>query len=133
MAEVMLGSSNGSFQRVTGWGILVREEGAGTGQGCFVSRGGDIEAKNSVVLSRGDAPRGTIELNGSGIATFGGNTQAQITIDGTTGTGTFTGDVTADNVTFNLEPNNDANYTTCLLYTSPSPRDRTRSRMPSSA
>ena len=27
---------------------------------------------------------------------------------------------------------NDA-YTTCLLYTSPSPRDRTRSRMPSSA
>ena len=27
----------------------------------------------------------------------------------------------------------DWNYTTCLLYTSPSPRDRTRSRMPSSA
>ena len=25
------------------------------------------------------------------------------------------------------------NYTVCLLYTSPSPRDRTRSRMPSSA
>ena len=25
------------------------------------------------------------------------------------------------------------NYKTCLLYTSPSPRDRTRSRMPSSA
>ena len=27
----------------------------------------------------------------------------------------------------------DALYFTCLLYTSPSPRDRTRSRMPSSA
>ena len=26
-----------------------------------------------------------------------------------------------------------ANYWSCLLYTSPSPRDRTRSRMPSSA
>ena len=26
-----------------------------------------------------------------------------------------------------------ANYEDCLLYTSPSPRDRTRSRMPSSA
>ena len=26
-----------------------------------------------------------------------------------------------------------ANFTVCLLYTSPSPRDRTRSRMPSSA
>ena len=27
----------------------------------------------------------------------------------------------------------DPTYKTCLLYTSPSPRDRTRSRMPSSA
>ena len=27
----------------------------------------------------------------------------------------------------------DGSYRTCLLYTSPSPRDRTRSRMPSSA
>ena len=27
----------------------------------------------------------------------------------------------------------DAKYGACLLYTSPSPRDRTRSRMPSSA
>mgnify|MGYP003381644063 CR=1 FL=1 len=27
----------------------------------------------------------------------------------------------------------DGIYTSCLLYTSPSPRDRTRSRMPSSA
>ena len=27
----------------------------------------------------------------------------------------------------------DTNYYSCLLYTSPSPRDRTRSRMPSSA
>ena len=27
----------------------------------------------------------------------------------------------------------EAGFTTCLLYTSPSPRDRTRSRMPSSA
>ena len=27
----------------------------------------------------------------------------------------------------------EATWTTCLLYTSPSPRDRTRSRMPSSA
>ena len=29
--------------------------------------------------------------------------------------------------------NRDTNLSTCLLYTSPSPRDRTRSRMPSSA
>ena len=30
-------------------------------------------------------------------------------------------------------PNLETNSITCLLYTSPSPRDRTRSRMPSSA
>ena len=33
----------------------------------------------------------------------------------------------------NLEANGKANINFCLLYTSPSPRDRTRSRMPSSA
>ena len=32
-----------------------------------------------------------------------------------------------------VEPEDDIDYFTCLLYTSPSPRDRTRSRMPSSA
>ena len=33
-----------------------------------------------------------------------------------------------------INPNNLSDYIfTCLLYTSPSPRDRTRSRMPSSA
>ena len=32
-----------------------------------------------------------------------------------------------------LNQNNYDNYQSCLLYTSPSPRDRTRSRMPSSA
>ena len=35
--------------------------------------------------------------------------------------------------TFGTEIGNKANYYSCLLYTSPSPRDRTRSRMPSSA
>ena len=33
----------------------------------------------------------------------------------------------------NLEDNNFLDHKGCLLYTSPSPRDRTRSRMPSSA
>ena len=32
-----------------------------------------------------------------------------------------------------LQKMNGTNKSTCLLYTSPSPRDRTRSRMPSSA
>ena len=34
---------------------------------------------------------------------------------------------------FGLEINEIENFNICLLYTSPSPRDRTRSRMPSSA
>ena len=36
-----------------------------------------------------------------------------------------------DRVEYDLK--NDQTHPTCLLYTSPSPRDRTRSRMPSSA
>ena len=32
-----------------------------------------------------------------------------------------------------VQGDNGSGKTTCLLYTSPSPRDRTRSRMPSSA
>ena len=32
-----------------------------------------------------------------------------------------------------IHPRPDERHITCLLYTSPSPRDRTRSRMPSSA
>ena len=34
---------------------------------------------------------------------------------------------------FGTEVNKEVNNKVCLLYTSPSPRDRTRSRMPSSA
>ena len=33
----------------------------------------------------------------------------------------------------NLVEESEPNFSDCLLYTSPSPRDRTRSRMPSSA
>ena len=36
-------------------------------------------------------------------------------------------------VWFNVTMRGDNDTITCLLYTSPSPRDRTRSRMPSSA
>ena len=41
--------------------------------------------------------------------------------------------VGADENNKNLVTNNAEDNTDCLLYTSPSPRDRTRSRMPSSA
>ena len=38
-----------------------------------------------------------------------------------------------ENITVELNYNSNAQFEICLLYTSPSPRDRTRSRMPSSA
>ena len=38
-----------------------------------------------------------------------------------------------DQLITDIQAGNLAGVTTCLLYTSPSPRDRTRSRMPSSA
>ena len=41
-------------------------------------------------------------------------------------------DLTDDNVK-GWQEKNDDEFLFCLLYTSPSPRDRTRSRMPSSA
>ena len=43
------------------------------------------------------------------------------------------GGIPGERVVFEKEPNLDVIIWLCLLYTSPSPRDRTRSRMPSSA
>ena len=45
----------------------------------------------------------------------------------------FTERLKAKNEEKKFDRNNDQTHPTCLLYTSPSPRDRTRSRMPSSA
>ena len=45
----------------------------------------------------------------------------------------YCGNRTIDVLTFEEKLTNDKSHKSCLLYTSPSPRDRTRSRMPSSA
>ena len=42
-------------------------------------------------------------------------------------------DLTVDTFSLNLRPDDRLLLCSCLLYTSPSPRDRPRSRMPSSA
>ena len=47
--------------------------------------------------------------------------------------GTATGFDTDTNDKVKVSSNDTTQIQTCLLYTSPSPRDRTRSRMPSSA
>ena len=61
-----------------------------------------------------------------------------ITMDTGVASGQFivTGDLTVQGATTFVSSTNidiKDNIITCLLYTSPSPRDRTRSRMPSSA
>ena len=48
-----------------------------------------------------------------------------------TAAGTFIPEIWSDEVIAAYQKNQ--THPTCLLYTSPSPRDRTRSRMPSSA
>ena len=53
-------------------------------------------------------------------------------VSGTQSAALFFGGLTVPPVTAVTESYNGSNWT-CLLYTSPSPRDRTRSRMPSSA
>ena len=55
------------------------------------------------------------------------NTSASVTLAGGTG---LTTNVSGNTITFNV---NVASYMGCLLYTSPSPRDATLARMPSSA
>ena len=88
-------------------------------------------------------------LTGIGGSLGIGNTQPTKELD-VTGAGNFSGDVTVGNnltvggallgnvqgtltgnVSGTLQGN--SNTTVCLLYTSPSPRDRQKSRMPSSA
>jgi hypothetical protein len=61
-------------------------------------------------------------------------TEAEL-IDAIAGVTTFDTIILGANITLtsDLTINNDALIRACLLYTSPSPRDRTRSRMPSSA
>ena len=51
----------------------------------------------------------------------------------TDGSGDGDGGATGDTIPGPLEPSITEEEVACLLYTSPSPRDRTRSRMPSSA
>ena len=82
---------------------------------------------------RVDMPQGAVNITND--LTVSGN----LTVNGTTTTlNTATLDVEDKNITLNYSTGNsnasaDGAGITCLLYTSPSPRDRQKSRMPSSA
>ena len=89
ICEALLGSSNGAFPGAEGYGLLVREKGASAGLGCFISRGGDIEASNSIVVNKGNGAKGNVELTRDGTARFGTNAESKITLTGSNGSVTF--------------------------------------------
>ena len=68
-----------------------------------------------------------LKTDGSGSLSFGDQPSSGITIF------TYSISSTTTSITGSDDNSNTLSYTSCLLYTSPSPRDRTRSRMPSSA
>ena len=103
---------------------------------------GDTLAVNTTPVS-GPA-NGTLVLNANGTFTYTPNANFngtdsfvyQVT-DGNGGSTQATVNITVNSINDDPVAANDAfstgEDTACLLYTSPSPRDRTRSRMPSSA
>ena len=84
-----------------------------------ITNSGTISASTSKAINLRDAQNTTI-TNKKG-ATIAANTNAIVQ--------EAAGTENAENVTIS----NSGTISSCLLYTSPSPRDRTRSRMPSSA
>ena len=83
--------------------------------GNFSNFGGDVSIVNSGNIFNG--------LNGS--------TAGNVSIDSSAGT-VSSGNITASSIS-SFDSKTEMGVTTCLLYTSPSPRDATLSRMPSSA
>ena len=87
-----------------------------------LATGTNFDATNSTFLVNGALTAGT---------TFNA-TSSNVTVSGSMGVGSSA--VFDSNSNLTLNPGATMNVgSTCLLYTSPSPRDRTRSRMPSSA
>ena len=111
--------------------------------------GGLVHKMSSSVQLTVDSARSTAtrlgnqySISGSNVGTSDGTTAGMLT-GGTISSGVYTpGTITASQLdatggeAFSFSTSflqGDALPTSCLLYTSPSPRDRTRARMPSSA
>ena len=126
-----------------GGGVTISESGieaSGIGITCANINGGQIGGRRNIIINgaMNVAQRGTSFTGVTASGTFpvdrflfhvgslGTWTLTQST-DVPTGQG-FANSIKCDVTTANSSPSG-----TCLLYTSPSPRDRTRSRMPSSA
>ena len=98
---------------------------------------GDTLTVNTTPVS--DPANGTVVLNADGTFTytpdanfFGSDSFVYEVTDGNGGTAQATVNITVDSVN-DAPVAADDTFSTCLLYTSPSPRDATLSRMPSSA
>ena len=109
----------GSFKTRTPAGdvnVEINASGNATFGGSISNQVDDASSQASVVSHRGfisGAVQGTMVYKTAGnLELRAGATDVKISLDGTTGNATFDGNITAGNVSFNLEPDNDANYTT---------------------
>ena len=105
-----------------------------TGNGVELGPNNSISAKSITII--GSEVGGTYAVYLNTLTIVAGGTNLNVT--GTVSTNTDTGIYQAGAITDNAAGSNISFITNgkinhCLLYTSPSPRDRTRSRMPSSA
>ena len=130
IANVPTALTLNSFTRTgytfAGWNTLANGTGTNYTDGAVYSFSADI----TLYAKWTTLPDHTVTFNSNGgtgsMAPQAANVPTALTLNSFTRTGyTFAGWNTLANGT-------GTNYT-CLLYTSPSPRDRTRSRMPSSA
>ena len=100
---------------------------------------GDVTLTGAAANAVWDASDNALEFADNAKATFGASGDLQIYHDGSHSyiSDTYTGSLLllADTVEIKKYGANErmATFTVCLLYTSPSPRDATLSRMPSSA
>ena len=117
------------FSYASGMSVIHAEEVQALGTDAIVQRARAIAGDGPVYLSFDIDSLDPAFAPGTGTPEIGGLTtrEVQAILCGLAGLNFVGGDVVE------VAPQYDATTNTCLLYTSPSPRDRQKSRMPSSA
>ena len=145
LSNCTLSGGSGSVEGTFGFSTLSISPNAGTSSQSVTFTPSDTTNYNTVVFSISitvNKANPTINTNPTTSVITYGQTLSNCTLSGGSasveGTFAFSTPSISPNVgtssqSVTFTPSDTTNYNTCLLYTSPSPRDRTRSRMPSSA